>query len=97
MRNFRIKQFETYELEWLDFVCKCRQSNAQYHDFDIVVGPVADDRVFEAVSMYLQHLWDARTTLDALAFYGQNDQYCFATQEAVDNLLRFESAIEAQL
>ena len=97
MRDFRIMQFESYGLEWLDFVCKCRQNNAWPHSFDIVVGPVADDRVFEAVNMYLQHLWDAQTTLDALAFYEKNDQYCFVTQEAVANLLQFESAIEVQL
>lgn len=42
-------------------------------------------------------LWDAQTTLDALAFYERNDQFCFASQHAIDELLTFEETRKVDL
>ena len=92
--GFRVKRFDEYGSEWLEFACRCRRRTESQTQYDIIIGPVADDRVFEAVNMYFQGLWDERTTLDALAFYDCNDQYCFASQFALDELLRFEAAWE---
>lgn len=39
---------------------------------------------------------DAQTTLDALSFFERNDQYCFASQLALDTLLSFEDAYEVE-
>ena len=90
--GFRARRFECYDPEWLDFVCDCRIADFPGHEYEVIVGPVADDKVFEAVNMYFQGLWDAETTLAALAFFERNDQFCFASQRAVDILLRFEGA-----
>ena len=97
LEGFAVKTFKAYGREWLDFVCACRKASDVSHDYDIVIGPVANDRVFEAVNMYFQELWDAQTTLDALAFYERNDQFCFASQHAIDELLAFESARKVDL
>lgn len=97
LENFEVKTFEAYDREWLDFVCACRKPSGDPHDYDIVIGPVANDRVFEAVNMYFQELWDAQSTLDALAFYECNDQFCFASQHAIDELLIFEGARKVDL
>ena len=97
LEEFAVKTFEVYDLEWLDFVCTCRKALEPSHNYDIIVGPVANDRVFEAVDMYFQELWDAQTTLDALAFFERNDQFCFASQHAIDKLLRFEGSQEVDL
>lgn len=95
--GFKLKTFEVYDREWLDFVCACRRATGAVHDYDIVIGPVADDRVFEAVNMYFQELWDAQTTIDALAFYECNDQFCFVSQQAIDELLSFDYARKVEL
>lgn len=97
LESFEVKTFEAYDREWLDFVCACRKPSGAPHDYDIVIGPVANDRVFEAVNMYFQELWDAQSTLDALAFYERNDQFCFASQHAIDELLIFEGTRKVDL
>lgn len=82
------------DAEWLDFVCSCRRGSDDYLAYDLIIGPVADDRVYNAVDMYFRGIWDARTTLEAVRFYKCSDQYCFVSQRAVDNLLRFRESYE---
>ena len=43
----KVLRFEDYNEEWLDFVVLNRKNKSrhQVHDYDIVEGPVADDKV----------------------------------------------------
>ena len=82
-------EFKEPDADWVDFVCHCRRGGSQYKGYDLIIGGVADDKVYEAVSMYFKGLWDMETTLDALRFYEVNDQYCFVTQKAIDETLAF--------
>ena len=68
----------------------------RYKGYDLIIGGVADDKVYEAVSMYFKGLWDMETTLDALRFYEVNDQYCFVTQKAIDETLAFVASHEVR-
>ena len=45
--NLNVKIFDGYNLEWVDFILMNRQNRADRacHDYDIVVGPIADDAV----------------------------------------------------
>jgi hypothetical protein len=89
--ELNVKKFGEYSSEWLKFVCANRRG-AHTEKFDLVVGPVADDRVFQAVNMYFQGYWDKQRTLDELRFYKQNDQYCFASQQVIDLHLTFQES-----
>ncbi|MBR6914005.1 MAG: DUF3990 domain-containing protein, partial [Treponema sp.] len=42
--NLKIKHFDSMNLEWLDFIKKNRANGGIQHDFDVVIGPVADDK-----------------------------------------------------
>ena len=90
LNEFQIKKFETESEEWLEFVAKNRKGNFSERDFDAVFGPVANDRVFEAVTMYLDELWDASTTLQALKYYKLNDQWCLKNQNLLETCLEFK-------
>lgn len=92
--DFNVLRFETENADWVEFVCQCRRGEPVHAGYDVVIGGVADDRVYEAVSMYFKGLWDMETTLSALKFYDVNDQYCFLTQRAIDNMLAFERSYE---
>lgn len=48
---------------------------------------VADDAVFEAVSMYLSGIWDAARTLSEIRYYKRNDQIVFKTERALSTLV----------
>ena len=41
----KVKHFDGYNEEWLDFVVLNRNPMSPMHDFDIVEGPVANDKV----------------------------------------------------
>lgn len=87
--NLKLRLFPENNADWVEFVCRCRKGEQIFRDYDLVIGGVADDKVYEAVNMYFRGFWDMETTLSALAFYERNDQFCFVSQEAIDSCLKF--------
>ena len=49
------KVFQDADEEWLDFILMCRKSGSTPHNFDVVVGPTADD---DDTSMCLNMYWE---------------------------------------
>ncbi len=94
LQGLKILEFRETNADWLNFVCDCRRGSKQPNNVGVIVGSVADDKVYEAVNMYFKGLWDAQTTLDALKFYEKNDQYCFVTQTSIDKALKFKHSYE---
>ena len=95
-RSLKTLEFKEADERWVDFVCQCRRGGTQYKSYDLIIGGVADDKVYEAVNMYFKGLWDMETTLNALRFYEVNDQYCFVTQQAIDQTLAFVTSYEVR-
>lgn len=50
LRSLNIKTFEDYNDEWLDFIINCRNGNT--HKYDIVIGPIADDSIYDYIEAY---------------------------------------------
>lgn len=96
VQELKVLSFEGQDEEWVEFVCHCRRGGADYRKFDLIVGGVADDRVFYAVDMYYQGLWSMEQTLEALRFFSVNDQWCFVSQKVVEKCLAFVEAREVQ-
>lgn len=92
--NHRVLRFDDPDEQWVRFVCDCRAGGTQFADYDLIIGGVADDKVFYAVDMFLKGIWDMETTLSALRFYNVNDQWCFVSQCAADTLLTFARSWE---
>lgn len=84
-----IKIFESYDEEWLDFVCSCRKGDDVYKQYDIVEGGVANDKVFQTVDLYLAGIYSKQQALHNLAYEKPNHQLCFITQRAIDRCLKF--------
>lgn len=53
-KEYKTLQFSGYSPEWLEFVIKNRDisTNEKQHDFDIVEGPIADDKVQRQLKSY---------------------------------------------
>ena len=49
--ELKILRFEKMTEEWLDFIIACR--SGQVHEFDIVIGAMADDQIYNFVSDYM--------------------------------------------
>ncbi len=92
--EYHVLRFDQPDEKWVRFVCDCRKGADVYKGYDLIVGGVADDKVYFAVDMYYRGLWDMETTLKALRFYKVNDQWCFVSQRAADGLLRFSGSWE---
>ena len=49
--NLNIKEFANMPEEWLDFIVSCR--SGKDHDYDVVIGAMADDQIYNYVSDYI--------------------------------------------
>jgi len=74
--------------EWLNFVIENRLKIDYKHDFDIVKGPVADDRVYACLNAFENRFMDMEAAIKELRTYKLADQISFHTQKAI-NLLKF--------
>ncbi len=89
--GMRTKGFDDDLIEWIDFVCHCRDGKRDYLQFDLIFGKVANDKVFRVVDMYHSGIWDKERALREIRVYPSYDQVAFITQKAIDGLLVFES------
>lgn len=86
-----IRRFDAATEEWLDFVMSNRKIDGFCHAHDIVIGPVADDRVYTAFALFEGGIIDKPTLIKELKTYRLVDQYLFHTEASLD-FLSFMSA-----
>ena len=90
MKDLRVLQFDSYSEEWAKFILANRNNTAReaIHDYDIVIGPIADDRVGLQLWRYETHSIDLPTLVKNLQYMkGITIQYFFGTERAI-NILR---------
>ena len=81
--------------EWVDFVHANRTRRDFTHDYDLVYGPVANDRVYAAFALYEQGLLGKQELIAELKTYKLIDQMLFHTEESLA-CLRFIEAKEVR-
>ena len=86
----KIRKFDSYSEEWLDFIlnCRCGKDNT---DYDIVIGGVANDKVFNTVELFFDGLIDKTEAINRLRYEKPNLQICFRTENALKQL-KFEGS-----
>lgn len=72
--------------EWVDFVMKNRTQIGFTHDYDIVYGPVANDRVYAAFALFEGGMLNKQELIRELKTYRLVDQYLFHTEVALKYL-----------
>ena len=85
--------FDSPTEKWVDFVMSNRTQKGFEHEYDIVYGPVANDRVYASFALYEGGLIDKKTLISELKTYKLVDQYLFHTEEAL-KYIKFISAEE---
>lgn len=78
--------FQTPTEEWVDFVMNNRTQKGFTHSYDIVYGPVANDRVYAAFALYEGGLISKQQLIADLKTYKLVDQYLFHTEAAIQAL-----------
>ena len=90
--GYRIKIFENYDLDWLEYVVDCRKGGTKQYQYDIVEGGVANDNVIDTVEDYENGIITAKQALGQLRYKKVNHQICILNQEIVDKYLTFISS-----
>jgi hypothetical protein len=83
-----IKRFDGYTQEWAEFILMNRNniSDKPAHDFDIVIGPIADDGVGTQIRRLSRGFITFDAFLDELKYSKVSIQYFFGTEEAIKYL-----------
>lgn len=81
-------RFDAYNEAWLDFVVACRGGNT-VEGYDLVMGGVANDRVFDTIELFFGGLIDKAMTIQRLQYHQPNYQICLRTQAIIDRYLHF--------
>lgn len=89
-RELKVMWFEGYTEEWANFVLLNRNSEVgAVHDYDVVIGPIANDRVGRQLWRYRNQDIDMPTLIRNLRYMkGGTMQYFFGTEKAIKHLMR---------
>ena len=88
--SLKVKVFESPLEEWALFVLANRNASVSgfQHDYDIVIGPVADDGVAFQLERYSRKIITLEILVKELTYRNLNSQYFFGTERALSKLQR---------
>jgi hypothetical protein len=93
LEGLKVKKFETVNVDWVKFIVLNRSNKTHQHDYDIVIGPTANDQTLITVQTYLAGLYGyvdddktVQTFLELIEPKKLPAQIYFGTQKAVDFL-----------
>lgn len=91
--SLKVKIFSDYSEEWAEFIVANRKNNSDItiHDYDIVIGPIADDNVGFQLNRFIEGIIPLDVLVRELRYNGDHAiQYFFATEKAVKLLKRIK-------
>ena len=86
--SWKIKQFDAYDIDWLDFVAQCRDGK-NVGDYDMVIGGIANDRVIITLDRYFSGEISQDEALGLLKFEKPNIQYCIRSERMLQECLTY--------
>ncbi len=87
----KVLKFETYSEEWLDFVVAHRRGNVN-DSYEIVMGGVANDKVFNTIELFFDGLIDKIEAIKRLRYEKPNYQIAFKSQRAIEQFLKLKKS-----
>ena len=91
--DLSVGRYDGYTLEWARFVLMDRKNRTriQAHDYDIVIGPIANDAVGFQIRRLTSGLIDIDRFMEELKYMkGVTMQYFFGTEKALKYLTRID-------
>ena len=92
--DLQIKEFKEMTEEWLDFIVDCRLGKE--HNYDIVIGAMADDQIYNFVSDYMDGAITREQFWALTKFKYPTHQIVFCTKEAL-RCLKYRGCEEVQV
>ena len=91
--DLKVKIFpEKATVEWFLFIDanRDRENKLPVHDYDIVVGPIADDGVVLQLNNYRENIYTPEQAAIALQDKYLDQQYYFGTEKALNYIKKIE-------
>lgn len=88
--DYNIFKFTGPTEKWLDFVVANRRG-AQTEEYDMVEGPVANDRLYATIALYEQGILSAKACIEQLQTHKLFNQLSFNTEKAIKLLSYIEA------
>lgn len=85
--EWRIRKFEAYDSEWLDFISKCRAGKDD-SDYDMIIGGIANDKVIRTLDRYFAGEISTDHAPGMLKYEKPNIQYCIRSQRMLDECIK---------
>lgn len=87
-----VLRFDCANREWLSYVTSNRTGNDPFKDYDVIIGPVANDNTMPVINLYLSGDYDEGEALKRLLTQRLKDQYAIKTDRGISKLI-FKEAI----
>ena len=87
LQALKVLQFDSYTMEWARFVLMNR-TRTQVHNYDIVIGPIADDVIGYQIRRVEEGIITEEQFLEEIKYHTVTIQYMFATDMAIQSLQR---------
>ena len=94
IKEMHCKIFDSYDVQWLEFIIANRSGQDIAKQYDYVEGGVANDRVIDTINLYMAGLMELSTALRELSKHRPNNQMCILNQDIVDKYLIYDGTEE---
>ncbi len=91
--SWNVLRFERYDKQWLDYVLKCRQGEP-VPEYDLVIGGIADDKVFRTLDLYFAGDITETEALSRLVYERPNMQLCIRSEQMLERCLTFIESVK---
>jgi hypothetical protein len=88
---FKLRLFKSADEDWLDFIVLNRRSSISHH-YDIVMGAVANDTLYQTLTLYETGILTKQETIVRLKVHTLFDQLSFHSLEVLKHVA-FENAV----
>ncbi len=87
-QDLRVKVFDSVSEEWAEFVMMNRDEAIEHpaHDYDIVIGPIADDSVVMSFRLFQDGYITISELVKRLEYKELSTQYFFHNEDALKYL-----------
>ena len=97
--DLKIKRFETVCDEWAQFVMfnRLRKEADPPHEYDIVEGPVANDKMFRQFQLYATNRIKLKELVGKLEYREPTHQIAFCSENALSALLDYNEPVRYKI
>ena len=84
--NLKVLKFNGPDREWLKFVTANRKNKNYKNDYDLIIGPVANDNTMPVINLYINGVYNEEEALKRLLPQKLKDQVVFKNDKALKYL-----------